>query len=375
MSATPFNTSYTTNSAGVANRAVLFAGNLSSYIDFTDNGNADFTGSNNFTVACSFYFNGSTNGGLIDNCLNYGGWGIWFWQLTAGVWNVQFNYKNGSVGSAAATSFTLGSWHHVAAVRNNGVLSVYIDGVFRLSAAEGTTTPSYPLNMVAGAFTYASYAPPRYNPFNGRMNNVAIYNRALTAAEITALHSFVLPLKLVGFNGRIFNSNAELEWQTADEQNTRSFDIQRSTDGTSYTTIGAVPAANAPGDHQYRFTDDNIASLAVPVVYYRLKQNDIDDRFTYSRIVALTVDERKSIVMFYPNPVTTEANLTINVFKKQQVFGRIIDKAGKLIQNLQWNLTPGSISLIVDVQKLAKGMYFLELKGETINERKKFIKQ
>ena len=109
--------------------------------------------------------------------------------------------------------------------------------------------------------------------------------------------------------------------------------------------------------------------------YYRLKQKDIDGRFTYSSIVALSIDDSKSIVMLYPNPVTTEANLTITINKAQQVQGRIIDNSGKMLKQMLWNITSGSTSLPVEVKGLASGTYYLDLKGETINERKIFVKQ
>jgi Concanavalin A-like lectin/glucanases superfamily/Secretion system C-terminal sorting domain len=375
MSATTFNTPYTTNHLGAPNTAVQFAGALTSYIDFVDNGNADFTGTNNFTVACSFLFTGTGTGGLIDNCLNYGGWGIWLWSTVAGTWNIQFNYKNNSVGSAAATAFTTGVWHHVTAVRNNGTISVYIDGVHRLSASEGTQAPSYPINMVAGAMAYGGYTPPRYNPFNGKMNQVTIYNRALSAAEIAALYAYTLPLKLKSFDGRIVSNSAELNWKTADEMNVHSFDIERSTDGINYAAVGNVAAYNTPGDHQYKFSDSKINSLGAPVIYYRLKQKDIDDRFTYSGIVALSVDLSKNIVMFYPNPVVDDANLTITVNKKQHVQARIIDNTGRLIKSFVWSISAGSTSMPIDTRGLAKGIYRLELKGESINETRQFVKQ
>ncbi|MBL0054802.1 MAG: hypothetical protein IPP31_01175 [Chitinophagaceae bacterium] len=184
VTATGFNTSFTTDYSNTANKAIQFQGNLNSYIGFTDNGNFDFTGTQNFTATFGFFFNGSTTSGLVDNCLNYGGWGVWFWSTVPGVWNLQFNYKNNSVGSAAATNFTTNAWHHVAAVRNGGTISLYIDGVFRLSAAEGTTAPAYPLNPEAGSMTYGSFSPPRYNAFGGKIDEYRVYNRALTPLEI-----------------------------------------------------------------------------------------------------------------------------------------------------------------------------------------------
>jgi len=189
VSATLVSMGYTTNNIGTANSAIQFGNNLNSYVDFIDNGNLDFSGSSNFSVCFGFFFNGSSTSGMFDNCLNYGGFGVWLWSTVAGTWNIQFNYRNNSVGSAAATNFTVNQWHHVVAMRNNGTISIYIDGVFRLSATEGTMTPSYPINAQAGAMCYGAFSPPRYNPFGGKMDELRIYNRALSAAEITAVYN------------------------------------------------------------------------------------------------------------------------------------------------------------------------------------------
>ena len=185
----------------------------------------------------------------------------------------------------------------------------------------------------------------------------------------------VLPLSLLEFNGRLLNNNGLLNWKTSDEQNTASFDIERSTDGRSYITVGNVAAYNTAGNHQYNYTDNNITSLGVPVVYYRLKQKDIDGQFTYSRIVALSIDNSGSIVLLYPNPVFNQANVTITINKAEKIQSRIVDNTGRVVKQQQWNLIAGSSSLSVDVSLLAKGMYYLELKGETINERRQFVKQ
>jgi trimeric autotransporter adhesin len=109
-------------------------------------------------------------------------------------------------------------------------------------------------------------------------------------------------------------------------------------------------------------------------VYYRLKQTTATGKFVYSRIVALSING-KNIVLLYPNPVKDEASLVISVNKAQQLQCRIIDNAGKLIKQLQWKLAIGSTSLPVDVSNLSAGTYYLELKGETIHEVKRFVKQ
>ena len=205
-------------------------------------------------------------------------------------------------------------------------------------------------------------------------------NDYVLSASISSFSSFYflaqggpLPLTLLEFNGKLQNSNGVVYWQTSDEYNTRSFELERSTDGRIFKPVANIAAINMPGNHKYNYTDKNITSLAVPVVYYRLKQIDIDGRFTYTRVITLNID-KDIIVMLYPNPVSDIANLTISSNKPQQVQARIVDNSGKVIIQYNWRLSPGNTSFTIDVSGFAKGIYFLELKGEMINERRKLVK-
>ena len=198
--------------------------------------------------------------------------------------------------------------------------------------------------------------------------------------DVTGFSGFIvqtnvpaLPLTLLEFKGRVVDREALLSWKTSDEVNTSSFDIERSTDGRSFAAVGNIAAISQPGINAYSFTDVNVGSLGIPVVYYRLKLIDIDGRFTYSNIITLVMDNKINVV-FYPNPVMNNATLTITVNQPAYLQARIIDNVGSVVRQQQWNVGPGNTSLPVDLSKLSKGMYYLELKGEKVNERIQFVK-
>lgn len=372
ITASAIGTSYTTNNAGAANNAVQFAGNVNSYLDFTDNGNLDFSGTTNFTISFSFYFNGTANSGLLDNCLNYGGWGVWFWKQN-NVWNIQFNYKNASVGSTAATAFTTGLWHHVAAVRNNGTISIYIDGIFRLSATEGTMSPSYPINMIAGAMAYGGYTPPRYNPFGGKIDEIRVYNRALSASEIAVLTPYSLPMKLGDFTAVRKPAGIQLNWETITEQNTSHFEIERSSDGINYTSIGAVIAAgNATDKKYYSFTDNH----PLPGInFYRLKMADIDRTYTHSRVIAIKNDNSLITIQIFPNPVTDVLQVQIPSLHKETIKVSVADAAGRIIYERNMEVAEGNNAASIPVQQLPKGNFYLVVDNREGRQAKPFIKQ
>jgi hypothetical protein len=373
VTASAISTSYTTNNANAPAKALQFGGSLTSLIDFTDNGNLDFAGTANFTVSFSFFFNGSTTGGLIDNCLNYGGWGIWLWSTVAGTWNLQFNYKNNSVGSAAATAFTIGTWHHVAAVRNNGTISLYIDGAFRLSATEGTTAPTYPINMIAGAMAYGGYTPPRYNPFGGKIDEIRVYNRALSAAEIITLAPYSLPVKMGEFTAVKKTTGIQLHWETLTEQNTSHFDIERSTDGANFYFIGRVNAAGNTVDKKaYQFLD---ATPAPGTNFYRLKMADIDGKSSFSAIVAVKNTAALLTLELFPNPVSDLLQVQLSAADKEKASLSITDAAGKILYQKTIQLEKGNNGVSIPVLQLPKGLYYLVFSKSTGSQSKQFIKQ
>jgi uncharacterized delta-60 repeat protein len=131
---------------------------------------------------------------------------------------------------------------------------------------------------------------------NEEANAIAVYNDRIYIAG-TAVGDFVLirlsnnialPLEFLGFTASWYNDNdALLKWKTANEENTRCFEIEQSTDGNNFTWIGNVVAANNPGENQYSFISRNVASLPTTEIYFRLKQRDIDEHFTYSKTVVL----------------------------------------------------------------------------------------
>jgi hypothetical protein len=110
-----------------------------------------------------------------------------------------------------------------------------------------------------------------------------------------------LPVQLVSFEGkRINDSQAELTWQTASEENNTGFEIEKSTDNAqTFTKIGFTEGAgNATGLRSYKFLDKEAYTSA----YYRLKQIDADGKLTFSQLIYVA-ESATSDLMVYPNPV------------------------------------------------------------------------
>ena len=174
-----------------------------------------------------------------------------------------------------------------------------------------------------------------------------------------------LPLTLLEFKGSLVNNDAYLQWKTEHEENTVTFFVERSTDANSFIVVGDVPAANFAGIHQYNFTDPVITSLGSSFIYYRLKQTDLDGKYTYSNVVTLPIDSRKITVRFFPNPVTNKINLTITSYQQQKLQWRLLDNTGRTIRYGQYDISPGISTISEDISSSATGVYFMQLIGGT----------
>lgn len=165
-----------------------------------------------------------------------------------------------------------------------------------------------------------------------------------------------LPLNLISFAGNKKNSDALLQWKTANEVNVSRFELQRSDNGQNFVTIGTVSA----GGNNYSYTDAGVFNNR-QTVYYRLKSVDIDGRFTQSSIIRLQKTSTGLITVF-PNPATDKIAIS---GLKQSGTVRLYDGTGKLLQ--QQIITAQTVTM--DLSGYAKGMYLLQydVKGEMAN--------
>ncbi|MFK8162423.1 MAG: T9SS type A sorting domain-containing protein [Lewinella sp.] len=154
-----------------------------------------------------------------------------------------------------------------------------------------------------------------------------------------------LPVVWLSFTAVRNGKVAELSWSTANEENNRGFDVERSADGASWSVIGEVGSSDPSSiTNNYTFSDVN------PMRgdnFYRLRQWDHDGGFSFSAVKSLIMDGK--IVSAYPNPYYDQLTLHSSVPTAIDV----IDAQGRLIRQLA-HLGDGA-----QVQKLAlkSGVY------------------
>ncbi len=180
-----------------------------------------------------------------------------------------------------------------------------------------------------------------------------------------ALFGIPLPLELAYFKGEEDNCTALLTWATATEEETSHFNIQKSTTGLGFTTIGRVDAAgNSTSLLTYSYTDTQLSADN----YYRLEMVDIDGTTTYTDIVNVSTDcaDGNTISEIFPNPTKGQMNITFNSsFDHENAEVVIMDALGRTVQVEAITTTLGLNTINVDVTRLPQASYFVVIRGES----------
>ncbi len=175
-----------------------------------------------------------------------------------------------------------------------------------------------------------------------------------------------LPVTWLSFTATTKKADAHLKWRTAQEQNCYSYEIERSTDGISYTKVGQQVCRNLLSTQVYNYVDVNPGE---GTFFYRIKQIDIDGKFEYSAVRKVSFGNDAKILV-YPNPARqhiTISKLTgVNELMLYDITGRIVvqQKTAQPIHTLNTgHLAPGIYELMV-----------VNAKGERTTQKVQIIK-
>jgi len=117
-----------------------------------------------------------------------------------------------------------------------------------------------------------------------------------------------------------------LSWPDGNNSNADHFQVERSTNGLDWTTIGTI-AANRYSTGEYHF-DDPGAQAGTD--YYRLQMIDKDGGAIYSKISTVMINHIPGAVSIYPNPATGHT-FFIRTASADPVLVNIFSLSGQLL--------------------------------------------
>ena len=170
-------------------------------------------------------------------------------------------------------------------------------------------------------------------------------------------------------------SQVQVVWVTENEENYTNFTVEHSTDGGK--TFNALGGKQATASGTYSLLDKKpLAGLN----YYRLKQEDINDIITYSKVVQVQYSDLSNKlaannINVYPNPASSIINIAVTnaVTTKHSYTYWIANSSGLIVKQI----TSQQSTWQPNISNLLPGSYMIKVLNTTDNSiigNYKFIK-
>ncbi len=134
-----------------------------------------------------------------------------------GTGKILFDFKVATVYTSITSNRVVidGTWHHIIATRNDTKCTIYVDGILDNTAACSSADSELGINYTIG---YENNGGTPYYVPSGKIDEVLVYNKSLSAAEVNAIYKSGLSSK--------FNTNITLQTRTANNYNISDANLQ-----------------------------------------------------------------------------------------------------------------------------------------------------
>lgn len=177
--------------------------------------------------------------------------------------------------------------------------------------------------------------------------------------------------EIITFEGSFQGAQVVLNWTTQQEQNVKSYVIQRSVNGSDFNDLASV---NPKGAGSYTFTD----TAPLPdISYYRLKVVYNDNSNSFSARIRVLDPRSLRKLQVYPNPVPPDVyslNLLYLVQASTTLNVQIYSATGKQVKDLSILLSDVNVPIEVSLRDLAAGIYILKWQERTNSGEFKIVR-
>lgn len=206
----------------------------------------------------------------------------------------------------------------------------------------GTGTVTDPAVYQNGGGGGACNATP--NPFTG-----TIIVDGMECTYVDGILEPPLPIDLLKFKATLLNREVMLEWTTAQELVNSGFDVQKSSDGATWSHLIWIDGSGNSSVLKDYFALDNNPHSGNN--YYRLRQIDQDGSIEFSHIESVNVNSLAEQFKIYPNP----ASGTLYIEGNRENAITVMNMSGMVLFNdrIENDYT-------IDISTLPQGIYFVQ---------------
>ena len=211
-------------------------------------------------------------------------------------------------------------------------------------------------------------------PAGGR--SISITTAVLNAWYTVSATPRPLPVELLAFTATAQGLDAALSWNTASERNSAYFAVERSDNGQQWEEMSRQAAAGtSTAPRRYEARDPN-AGRRADLLYYRLRQVDLDGTVAYSpvRPVRFAREAFGFALAAYPVPLQALLTLDVRCPGPEPFVVDLYDAAGRTLLHQEWPAPAATDRYQLDVQKLPSGTYLLRARQGKANISRKLLK-
>ena len=186
-----------------------------------------------------------------------------------------------------------------------------------------------------------------------------------------------LAVTLMYFRATLPQKNiVNITWATSMEINCKYYDVERSLDGNMFNKVATVQGNGTSSlEHIYSTTDD-VTGVTSPVIYYRLKQVDLDGKQNLSTIVAIRIAKDSRPFIVSPNPFTSYVGISVDWSSNEYGKVKVIDAFGReVIVNTVQLFKGVNYIRVDDMSKLPAGNYFIQVVSSLKSVSGRILKQ
>jgi len=211
--------------------------------------------------------------------------------------------------------------------------------------------------------TQGYYTPTSWTSSNNVANftavNLSNSSKVVFTVLTAASGGTPLPVNWVSFTAVPDGANVNLNWTVGANEQAKVYQVQRSTDGATFTNIGDV--SNDAAVKSYSYVD---AGVGAGSYYYRVLEVDQDGESIYSKVVTVNMNGGGFSIKLLNNPTissNTEPELRLTTNTSGNVLLEIWTLAGARAGSFQQAIGNGTTTMRIPMTGLAPGTYALKV--------------
>ncbi len=187
---------------------------------------------------------------------------------------------------------------------------------------------------------------------------------------VTVTDCSILPIKFLSFTAVNKNEGVAMAWEVSPDVTNKSFIVQYSSDGKTFSNLVTIPFANNKTTYGYTYTQNFSGTY-----YFRIVGVDVNNVLTYTGIKKIDkADYNQAEIQVSPNPATELLTLKLRAPKQTNAYIRIFDLRGSEVMHFTKNINTSQTMVPINISSLQAGLYIVQVNYGNEIKSIKFIK-